>query len=90
MICRRAVDAYGISYETATMVEIWARCDGIRRDPDTGAAVHGAPVFHGTLWDGVQIPKTVDWSHNRFIDAVRRLGFFDMDAVQRPEVRNLQ
>lgn len=90
MICRRAVDAYGISNETEKMVEVWVRCDGIRRDPNTGAAVHGAPYMHGALWDGVQIPKTVDWTHNRFVDAVRRLGFFDVDAEQRPDARALQ
>jgi hypothetical protein len=78
--CRRAVDAYGIENETASHIELWARCDGIARDPQTGAAIHGAEKRHGTLRDSIYIEKGDAWTPARFTDIVRRQAFFAPDG----------
>jgi hypothetical protein len=80
MLCRRAVDAYGIENETRTHLELWVRCDGIRRDPQTGAAVHGAPKVHESRKGSIRIEKGIAWSPARFTDIVRRQAFFAPDG----------
>jgi hypothetical protein len=75
-ICMRAVDSYGIEEETAQYVQVWAQCDGIRRDPQSGNAVHGAPKMHEMKKGSVHISKLEAVTFNQFSDIVRRLAFF--------------
>lgn len=78
--CRRAVDAYGIANETDAQIEIWARCDGIRRDPKTGQAVWPETRQHYEMKSSVWILKGPGWSPHRFTDIVRRTSFFSPDG----------
>ena len=78
--CKRAVDAYGIENETDRYVEIWARCDGIYRDPRSGQAVHGHGRKHESMKSSVRIGKGPGWSNQRFTDIVSRMAFFAPDG----------
>lgn len=80
-LCMRALDAYGIEGENSTSIEIWGRCDGIRRDPDTGRAQHGAPRVHEPLKSSMTIVKGPTWSPNTASDLISRLAFFAPDAA---------
>lgn len=82
-ICCRAVDAYGIENETDASIEIWARCTGIRVDPDSGQAVHGSFKRHETKQSSTVIFKGIGWSRHRFTDIVSRLTFFDPQGERR-------
>src|ERR1700690_4191485 len=64
--CARQCDAYGIENETPSMIEIWARCNGV---------THGHRV-HELKRDSVVIMKGIGWSPNRFTEIIRRLAFF--------------
>ena len=78
--CLRNVDAYGIENETRKQLEIWARCDGVRKDPMTGRAVDGAPRVHEPRKGGVIIHKGPQWSEQSMTDVLRRLAFFPPDG----------
>jgi hypothetical protein len=73
----RSVDAYGYENETDAAIEVWAVCNGVRIDPQSGSAVHGAPKVHETKKDSVVIRKGPGWSHQRLTDLLERLAFFD-------------
>jgi hypothetical protein len=84
-LCGRAVDAYGIEDDANLYVEIWAKCSGVRIDPQSGLAVHGAPKVHEERRGSIKIQK---WSHldinsGRFTDLVRRLAFFQPEFAER-------
>lgn len=81
--CARVVDAYGIETETAGSIEIWARCDGILRDPKTGLAVGLAARLHYPMKGSVTILKGPGWSRQRFTDIVSRQAFFALDGGDR-------
>lgn len=76
----RALDAYGIENETDHHIEIWGRCGGMRLDPDTGTAVHGATPLHPEMKSSMTIVKGPTWSPNTAADIVSRLAFFAGDA----------
>jgi hypothetical protein len=77
LLCRRGVDAYGIVRSGEFGIELWARCDGIARDPQSGGAVHGAAKVHETRYDSAVLPKSTP---QQFTDRVRRLAFFGPDG----------
>lgn len=81
--CRRVVDAYGIANENSGSIEIWARCDGILRDPKTDQAVGFALRRHPEMKGSVTILKGPGWSPNRFADIVSRQAFFAEDGGTR-------
>jgi hypothetical protein len=72
----RTVDAYGLENDTPRALEIWARCDGVLKDPNSGDAVFGAVRVHEPLKSSVVISKGIGWSDNRLTDIVRGLAFF--------------
>lgn len=78
--CRRIVDAYGIENETAGHIEIWARCDGIFRDPDTDLALPFQPRVHPQMKGSVTIMKGPGWTPQRFTDIIARQAFFAPDG----------
>jgi hypothetical protein len=74
--CGRDVDAYGLENETDHHIEVWARCDGILRDPRTGDAVWEMTRMHEPMKTSVTVNKGSGWSHNRLTDIISRLAFF--------------
>lgn len=85
MRCMRNVDAYGFESETPTKVEVWARCGGVRIDPQTGLAMPYAPKVHELLKSSVTIRKGPGWTDQRFTDIIRRLAFFAPDGDRQWE-----
>jgi len=77
----RAVDAYGLENDTDRKIEVWARCDGILRDPTTGQQVHGAERQHEPMKSSVTIVKNVGWSLQRLTDIIARTAFFAPSEV---------
>ena len=80
-LCMRGVDAYGLENETDSMIEIWARCDGVAIDPSTGVQIHGSPRVHEVKKSSVFIKKGPGWSGNRLTDIISRLAFFAPGAA---------
>jgi hypothetical protein len=77
----RALDAYGIEKDNAYEFEVWGRCGGVRLDPRTGMAVHGAPRVHPEMKSSLTVVKGPGWSENRLTDIISRLAFFAPDAA---------
>ena len=92
--CMRAVDAYGIENETDASIEIWVRCDGMRIDPRTGQAVHGAMRRHASMRSSVTILKGVGWSPQRFTEIVSKTALFhpegDRVFLQLPSAQTVR
>ena len=76
-LCMKSVDAYGIENETPFSIEIWARCDGFRIDPQTGQAVTLGVRRHAEMKSSATIMKKPGYTNQRLTDIIRRLAFFD-------------
>lgn len=79
--CMRAVDAYGIENETSDHIEVWARCDGIRWDPDSGRALPGSVPVHRSMKTSFTLKKGLNWTPNTFAEIVSKMALFAPSEV---------